>query len=46
MVESTTMTESQLPTSLPDFSRARVLIVGDVMLDSYWLGPTGRKSVV
>jgi D-beta-D-heptose 7-phosphate kinase/D-beta-D-heptose 1-phosphate adenosyltransferase len=44
MVESTPMTESQLPTSLPDFSRAQVLIVGDVMLDSYWLGPTGRIS--
>ena len=29
---------------LPDLSRARLLIVGDVMLDSYWLGPTGRIS--
>lgn len=29
---------------LPDFSRARVLIVGDVMLDSYWHGTTSRIS--
>lgn len=29
---------------LPDFSRARVLVVGDVMLDRYWKGPTGRIS--
>lgn len=29
---------------LPDFSRARVLVVGDVMLDSYWHGPTSRIS--
>jgi D-beta-D-heptose 7-phosphate kinase/D-beta-D-heptose 1-phosphate adenosyltransferase len=30
--------------SLPDLSGARLLIVGDVMLDSYWHGPTGRIS--
>jgi len=30
--------------ALPDFSRARLLIVGDVMLDSYWHGATGRIS--
>lgn len=29
---------------LPDFSQARVLIVGDLMLDRYWTGPTGRIS--
>lgn len=29
---------------LLDFARARVLIVGDVMLDSYWHGPTSRIS--
>jgi D-beta-D-heptose 7-phosphate kinase / D-beta-D-heptose 1-phosphate adenosyltransferase len=29
---------------LPDFSRARLLIVGDVMLDSYWHGATSRIS--
>ena len=32
------------PLALPDLSRARLLIVGDVMLDSYWHGPTGRIS--
>jgi D-beta-D-heptose 7-phosphate kinase/D-beta-D-heptose 1-phosphate adenosyltransferase len=31
-------------TSLPDFSRARVLVVGDVMLDSHWQGHTSRIS--
>ncbi|ENM3887038.1 bifunctional D-glycero-beta-D-manno-heptose-7-phosphate kinase/D-glycero-beta-D-manno-heptose 1-phosphate adenylyltransferase HldE [Vibrio cholerae] len=29
---------------LPDYSKAGVLIVGDVMLDRYWYGPTGRIS--
>jgi len=29
---------------LPDFSTARVLVVGDVMLDRYWQGPTSRIS--
>jgi len=29
---------------IPDFSKARVLVVGDVMLDRYWFGPTGRIS--
>ena len=29
---------------LPDFSRARVLIVGDVMLDRYWFGDVSRIS--
>lgn len=28
----------------PDFSAARVFVVGDVMLDSYWHGPTSRIS--
>ena len=32
-----------MPT-LPDFSRARVLVVGDVMLDRYWHGGTSRIS--
>jgi len=35
---------STIPNILPDFSHARLLIVGDVMLDSYWYGPTGRIS--
>ena len=30
--------------TLPDFENARVLVVGDVMLDRYWSGPTGRIS--
>lgn len=30
--------------SLPDYNHAGVLIVGDVMLDRYWTGPTGRIS--
>ncbi len=29
---------------LPDFSAARVLVAGDLMLDRYWYGPTGRIS--
>ncbi|MDC0610666.1 bifunctional D-glycero-beta-D-manno-heptose-7-phosphate kinase/D-glycero-beta-D-manno-heptose 1-phosphate adenylyltransferase HldE [Vibrio sp.] len=29
---------------LPDYKQAGVLIVGDVMLDRYWYGPTGRIS--
>jgi len=29
---------------LPDFSKAKVLIVGDLMLDRYWSGGTGRIS--
>jgi len=28
----------------PDFSRARLLVVGDVMLDRYWHGSTSRIS--
>lgn len=29
---------------LPDFSQANILVVGDLMLDRYWTGPTGRIS--
>jgi D-beta-D-heptose 7-phosphate kinase/D-beta-D-heptose 1-phosphate adenosyltransferase len=29
---------------IPDFSKARVLVVGDVMLDEYWHGATSRIS--
>ena len=29
---------------IPRFEQARVLIVGDVMLDRYWYGPTSRVS--
>lgn len=30
--------------TIPDFSRARVLVVGDLMLDRYWQGGTSRIS--
>ncbi|MBY6018738.1 bifunctional D-glycero-beta-D-manno-heptose-7-phosphate kinase/D-glycero-beta-D-manno-heptose 1-phosphate adenylyltransferase HldE [Ferrimonas balearica] len=30
--------------TLPDFSQARVLVAGDVMLDRYWVGPADRVS--
>lgn len=30
--------------SIPNFANARVLVVGDVMLDRYWTGPTSRIS--
>ncbi|WP_294610192.1 bifunctional D-glycero-beta-D-manno-heptose-7-phosphate kinase/D-glycero-beta-D-manno-heptose 1-phosphate adenylyltransferase HldE [uncultured Gilliamella sp.] len=30
--------------SLPDFSQANVLVVGDIMLDRYWYGGTNRIS--
>ncbi|MDA3920254.1 MAG: bifunctional D-glycero-beta-D-manno-heptose-7-phosphate kinase/D-glycero-beta-D-manno-heptose 1-phosphate adenylyltransferase HldE [Salinisphaera sp.] len=30
--------------STPSFSNSRVLVVGDVMLDRYWYGDTGRIS--
>ena len=31
-------------TRLPEFSRTRVLVVGDVMLDRYWFGDVSRIS--
>ena len=30
--------------SLPQFNQAKVLVLGDLMLDRYWHGPTGRIS--
>ncbi|MGQ0696754.1 MAG: bifunctional D-glycero-beta-D-manno-heptose-7-phosphate kinase/D-glycero-beta-D-manno-heptose 1-phosphate adenylyltransferase HldE [Panacagrimonas sp.] len=30
--------------AIPDFSKARLLVAGDVMLDRYWSGPTQRIS--
>jgi rfaE bifunctional protein kinase chain/domain len=36
------VTRASLP--LPDFRRARVLVVGDVMLDRYWFGEVSRIS--
>src|SRR5580704_100921 len=29
---------------LPDFSKASILVIGDVMLDRYWFGDTSRIS--
>lgn len=29
---------------LPDFSKSKILIIGDLMLDRYWSGSTGRIS--
>jgi D-beta-D-heptose 7-phosphate kinase/D-beta-D-heptose 1-phosphate adenosyltransferase len=29
---------------IPDFTKSKLLIVGDVMLDRYWSGPTARIS--
>ena len=29
---------------IPAFNKARVVVAGDVMLDRYWHGPTGRIS--
>ena len=33
-----------MKTSIPDFEHAKVLVVGDVMLDRYWHGGTSRIS--
>jgi D-beta-D-heptose 7-phosphate kinase/D-beta-D-heptose 1-phosphate adenosyltransferase len=30
--------------AIPNFDKARVLVVGDLMLDRYWHGPTSRIS--
>ena len=30
--------------NLPEFSSARILVIGDVMLDRYWNGPVSRIS--
>jgi len=35
---------SRRPAALPDLSRGRVLVVGDVMLDRYWYGEVERIS--
>lgn len=29
---------------IPDFSQARIIVIGDVMLDRYWFGDTSRIS--
>ncbi|MEO1035004.1 MAG: bifunctional D-glycero-beta-D-manno-heptose-7-phosphate kinase/D-glycero-beta-D-manno-heptose 1-phosphate adenylyltransferase HldE [Pseudomonadota bacterium] len=33
-----------MPITVPDFSQARVVVAGDVMLDEYWFGATSRIS--
>jgi D-beta-D-heptose 7-phosphate kinase/D-beta-D-heptose 1-phosphate adenosyltransferase len=33
-----------MTTNLPDFAAARVLVIGDIMLDRYWHGDTSRIS--
>lgn len=33
-----------MKTLLPNYSQANVLVVGDIMLDRYWYGTTGRIS--
>jgi D-beta-D-heptose 7-phosphate kinase / D-beta-D-heptose 1-phosphate adenosyltransferase len=33
-----------LPKTLPSFANTSVLVVGDIMLDRYWFGETGRIS--
>ncbi|MCO6523822.1 MAG: bifunctional D-glycero-beta-D-manno-heptose-7-phosphate kinase/D-glycero-beta-D-manno-heptose 1-phosphate adenylyltransferase HldE [Candidatus Schmidhempelia sp.] len=33
-----------MKTLLPDYTQANVLVVGDIMLDRYWYGTTGRIS--
>ena len=30
--------------ALPDFSKAKILVIGDIMLDRYWSGSTSRIS--
>jgi D-beta-D-heptose 7-phosphate kinase / D-beta-D-heptose 1-phosphate adenosyltransferase len=35
---------AHMKVTLPAFEKARVLVLGDVMLDRYWVGPTGRIS--
>ena len=35
---------NELYKTIPDTSKARILIVGDVMLDRYWFGDVARIS--
>ena len=30
--------------TIPEFKKARILVIGDIMLDQYWLGATSRIS--
>ncbi len=38
------MADAYTPLSVPRFAGKTVLVIGDVMLDRYWLGPTERIS--
>ncbi len=38
------MQQNLLPTTLPKFNQASVLVIGDIMLDRYWFGDTARIS--
>ncbi|MBV9575362.1 MAG: bifunctional D-glycero-beta-D-manno-heptose-7-phosphate kinase/D-glycero-beta-D-manno-heptose 1-phosphate adenylyltransferase HldE [Gammaproteobacteria bacterium] len=33
-----------MPEALPDFEKAAILVIGDIMLDRYWFGDTSRIS--
>lgn len=41
---TTTVTTMSSRTAIPDYSVAKVLVLGDVMLDRYWSGSTSRVS--
>ena len=36
--------ERRMKVDIPAFNQAKVLVVGDIMLDRYWQGPTQRIS--
>jgi rfaE bifunctional protein kinase chain/domain len=44
MIEAQRTGAEATRSAMPDFARARVLVVGDVMLDRYWFGDVDRIS--
>ena len=36
--------EHRMKVDIPAFDKAKVLVIGDLMLDRYWYGPTQRIS--
>lgn len=44
IVDSYDKIMTNMTLSLPDFSNAHVLVIGDIMLDRYWHGDTSRIS--
>jgi D-beta-D-heptose 7-phosphate kinase/D-beta-D-heptose 1-phosphate adenosyltransferase len=44
MADPINLAEASGSLRMPDFRRARVLVVGDIMLDQYWHGATSRIS--